>query len=87
MGDLGETSSLNISESVHSTSLHVNKLDGTVNLSNHNYAGTSANKFTVADTAYVGAVKIEGARVDGAGIAAPAVDSSNFGLGEGGLVA
>ena len=87
VGDLGETSSLNISESVHSTSLHVNKLDGTVNLSNHNYAGTSANKFTVADTAYVGAVKIEGARVDGAGIAAPAVDSSNFGLGEGGLVA
>ena len=87
VGDMGETAAINIDETIHSTSIHVNKLDGVLNLGNHNYAGADANKFTVADTAYSGTVKIEGVQVDGAGTAAPAVDTGDFGLGEGGPVA
>ena len=87
VGDMGETAAINIDEAIHSTSIHVNKLGGVLNLGNHNYAGADANKFTVADTAYSGTVKIEGVQVDGAGTAAPAVDTGDFGLGEGGPVA
>lgn len=83
VGELGESANISTGESIYSTSIHVNALNGTLNLGNHNYAGASADKLTVADAAYPGTVKIEGVRVDGAGVAAPAVDSSGFGLGEG----
>ncbi len=83
VGDFGETSSIAVGESIYSTSIHTNELKGTLNLGNHNYSTTSADKITVADMPYPGTVKIEGVRVDGAGVAAPAVDSSGFGLGEG----
>ncbi len=87
VGDMGETAGINIGESIYSTSIHVNKLGGALNLGNRNYADSGADKFTVADAAYPGTVKIEGTRVDGAGTVVSAVDTGNFGLGEGSLVA
>ena len=83
VGDFGETSSITVGESIYSTTVHMNELKGALSLGNHNYSTTSADKITVADMPYPGTVKIEGVRVDGAGVAAPAVDSSGFGLGQG----
>lgn len=83
MGNLGELASINVGEAIHSTTIHVNTLDGTLNLLNDNYAGSKQGNLTLANQDYDGTVKIGGTKVTGAGTAGSTVDTSGFGLGSG----
>ena len=74
---------INTGAPIHSTIIHVNTLDGTVNLANGNYGGAQQGNLTVADSGYAGTVNIAEAPVSGAGATAPAKDTSGFGKNAG----
>lgn len=83
IGTLGDGSSVTTADSVSSTSIHVNSLDGELVLGNAAYGGARKDYITITDPAYAGSVNIAGEKTDNAGTTAPAQDTGAFGKGTG----
>jgi hypothetical protein len=82
VGTLGEQSTIQTAENIYSTKVHVNTLNGTVDLLKDNYG--SNGYLTIADgDNYNGTVKIAGTQVTGTGTNSPSVATGGFGKGTG----
>ena len=91
VGKLGELGSISTGAPIHSTTMRINELDGTLDLANANYAGLKKGNLVITSDSdpatFAGSVSIGGQATTSAGTgAANAVDTSGFGLGAGQVI-
>ena len=91
VGKLGELGSISTGAPIHSTTIRINELDGTLDLANANYGGLKKGNLVITSDSdpatFAGSVNIGGQSATSAGTGtASAVDTSGFGLGAGQVI-